>query len=172
MTRQRDDQGSARSGGRSGNDYLVRGGEGYESWGAEGPSGATAEGGYPGAVPALADTAAWRGAASERGSAARESDRGSSGVVSLLLAAGVGAALMYFLDGARGAERRRQVAEGLKGAARSGQRAAQGAVEQVRSRLPGTDGRSAELQRTVAGSATVASDASEVSDMGSAIDLP
>ena len=166
MTRQRDDQGTARSGGRSGNDYLVRGGEGYESWGAEGPSGATAEGGYPGDVPALADTAAWRAASSGRTADSRNEERGSTGIVPLLLAAGVGAALVYFLDAERGAERRRQAAERLREVARSGQRAAEGAVEQVRNRMPGSDGNSAAVRRTAAGSATVAS------DMGSAVDLP
>jgi hypothetical protein len=166
MASQHDGQGGLRSGGRSGNDFLARGGERYESWGAEGPSGVTAEGGYAGAVPALADTAAWRAGPSDRDASRAEGSDSSSGMVPLLLGVGLGAALMYFLDGERGAERRRQAADRLKGAAQSGQRAAQGAVDQVRSRVAGADGRAAELQRTAAGSATVAS------DMGSAVDLP
>ena len=113
-------------GGRSGNDYLARGGEGYESWAAEGPSGTAAEGGPPATGPRYGLTSS--------GSAAIGQGRSSS-TLTLLVGAGIGAALMYFLDGTEGARRRRLVADKLRGAVRAGREAARDATEGTRERV-------------------------------------
>lgn len=167
MTRQRDDESGPRSGGRSGNDYLARGGESYESWAAEGPSGTAAEGGLPANVPALQDTTSWR--LPVAGGTRREPESGG-GVLTLLVGMGVGAALMYFLDGERGAERRQQVAQRLMGAVRSGQRAAGGAVAGVRERVAGGSagsGAPADVEVPRASTATVVADIDDPVDLSS-----
>ena len=163
MTRQRDDDGGPRTGGRSGNDYLARGGEGYQSWAAEGPSGTAAEGGPAADVPALEDTVTWR---TPSGGSARRESEGGSGILPLLVGVGVGAALMYFLDRERGAERRQHAAEGLMGAVKSGQRAAQGAVASVRQRVSGGNGATAESALTRESTATVVADVEGPLDLG------
>lgn len=171
MTRQRDDQGGPRIGGRSGNDYLARGSEGYESWAAEGPSGITAEGGLGADVPALQNTDTWRAPVAT--SAPRDSrDRGSN-ALTLLVGVGVGAALMYFLDRERGAGRRQQAAGALMGAVRSGRRAAQGAVEQVRDRVGGRSAdRSTKASTDASGLPTGIATATVVADVDDPLDLP
>lgn len=103
--------GAEGTGGRSGNDFLARGGEGYESWAAEGPSGIAAEGGYPGDDVFGGSPSASHLARPARGSRKREGKQepsgGGAGLLTLLVAAGVGAGLMYFLDSTHGTERRR-----------------------------------------------------------------
>lgn len=165
MTRQPDDQSAPRSGGRSGNDYLVRGGEGYESWAAEGPSGAAAEGGLPGHVPSLENTATWR--ASVASGARPESRGGGGGVFTLLVGVSVGAALMYFLDRERGAGRRRQAADQLMGAVRSGKEAARGAAAGVRERVARGNGAAVESEVPRASTATVVADIDDPVDLSS-----
>ena len=131
-------EGAKRTGGRSGNDFLVRGGEGYESWGAEGPSGTASEGGYPG-------DGSFGGALTSShapaGSLASEREKsGGSGLLTLLVGAGVGAALMYFLDAERGASRRQLVADKVTELVRGGQRTAQELAGDVRERAKGVSG--------------------------------
>ena len=159
MTRQRDGDSGPRTGGRSGNDFLARGGEGYQSWAAEGPSGTAAEGGPPGDVPSLEDTVTWR---TKSGGDTGSESRGG-GLLTLLVGVGVGAALAYFLDRERGAVRRQQVAEQLKGAVKSGQRVAEGAVAGVRARVSGGNGASSPHAST----ASVVSEHEDPLDAGS-----
>lgn len=113
------------SGGRSGNDYLQRSGAGYQSWGAEGPSGAVASGGLGNggaqntgarSLPDLTSGAV----APVASEGVRPPARPSLGV--LLAGAGIGAALMYFLDPNRGARRRHVFADKAMSVARDIQR--------------------------------------------------
>ena len=116
-----------RSGGRSGNDYLARGGDGYESWAAEGPSGMVGYGELHDGV--LSDSATvLRG---ER----MPQRAGGSTILPILVAAGVGAALVYFLDPERGARRRQQAAERLRDVVGDGQRGMRALVSDVRERI-------------------------------------
>ena len=131
-------EGAKRTGGRSGNDFLVRGGEGHESWGAEGPSGTSGEGGYPGDGQfGGALTSSHAHASSLAGERERS---GGSGLLTLLVGAGVGAALMYFLDAERGASRRQLVADKVSELVRSGQRKAQDVAGGLRARTRGVSG--------------------------------
>lgn len=130
--------------GRSGNDYLQRGGQGYQSWGAEGPGGTAASGGLPTDAAPLPSAAG-----DESTGAATPADAaraGGSPVLTLLAGLGLGAALMYFLDPERGRGRRHRAAEQVASAARDAQKRLHdvavharnrgaGAVAEVRGRL-------------------------------------
>ena len=122
-----------RNRGRSGNDFLAGSGDGYESWAAEGPSGTVGSGGYEEDDTRGFATKArsWR-AKRESGD---ETESSGGGLFAVLVAAGIGAALMYFLDGERGAERRQQATEKVRDVMKSGTRAAQGAASGVRERF-------------------------------------
>ena len=140
MAADRNDQLMHASGGRSGNDYLQRGGAGYQSWGAEGPSGAMATGGLGNGgaqntgARSFPEPAAGAGApaASET---RRPAARPSLGV--LLAGAGIGAALMYFLDPNRGARRRHVFADKAMSVARDLQRSVRDTTMASRHRAAG-----------------------------------
>lgn len=96
--------------GRSGNDYLQGTGAGYQSWGAEGPSGSVASGGMDDVSLQSSERTATEGQA--RGAPAPS-------LGSMLAGVGVGAALMFFLDPDRGARRRNVVRDQVMSTARS-----------------------------------------------------
>lgn len=118
--------------GRSGNDYLQRGGEHYQSWGAEGPSGSTASGGPP------ADLQPVAGPSAAAPSDAPTPRTGGSPFATLLTGIGIGAALMYFLDPDRGTGRRHRVADQAASAARDAQDRLRDLAVHARNRGTGT----------------------------------
>lgn len=118
--------------GRSGNDYLQRGGERYQSWGAEGPSGTAASGGAPADVQPVA------GLASATATPVPTPRTGGSPFAALLTGIGIGAALMYFLDPDRGTGRRHRVADQAASAARDAQDRLRDLAVHTRNRGAGT----------------------------------
>ena len=146
MARDRDIESASASRGRSGNDYLQRGGRGYESWGAEGPGGMSATGG----PPQVDGTRQWHGAiaaeaagADPAGAAAigrGQGTRGEAGsrVGTLLAGIGIGAAIMYFLDPGRGARRRHVLADKAVSRVHDAQHGARDVALGMRNRATGT----------------------------------
>ena len=126
MARHKSDD-APRIGGRSGNDYLARGGDGYESWAAEGPSGVVGYGELHDGVPSDSATVL-------RGERVAKRE-GRSAILPILVAAGVGAALVYFLDPERGARRRQQAAQRFRDVVGDGQRGMRALVSDVRERI-------------------------------------
>ncbi|HEU5174789.1 MAG TPA: BON domain-containing protein [Gemmatimonadaceae bacterium] len=127
------------SGGRSGNDYLQRGGAGYQSWGAEGPSGTVASGGLGnGGAQNTGARSFPELAAGAVTPPASETRRPSGPTLGALLAgAGIGAALMYFLDPNRGARRRHVFADKALSVARDIQRGVRDTTMASRHRAAG-----------------------------------
>lgn len=136
MARDREINPGAPSRGRSGNDYLQRSGGGYESWGAEGPGGMSATGRWRGANAGEAAGVDRQGAASlaERHGMQRE---GGARLGTLLAGMGIGVALMYFLDPARGTRRRRIFADRARSTVRGAGDAVRGNATDMRNRASG-----------------------------------
>jgi len=146
--------------GRSGNDFLQRRGGGYESWGAEGPSGASAAGrewgrgaagGYGrsrdygregetgrwgGANAGTTPDTEWRSGTVQR-HWMRSSQAGGMSFGAMLAGVGLGAALMYFLDPVRGARRRNVFADKAMSYLRDAREVSRDKVMHTRNRAVG-----------------------------------